>query len=210
MWQPALETVAAQQRWRLLTMAKVTCPLQDLPITSPYLGRTYTECIQWRTQVLQALAAERPNLVVLSMSRRYGADFGFTAFDRQWLTSLTALVGELRALTGARVLVLGPVPDPHTTVPVCLSGHLDDALACSPDRATGLDDAGMAAEAAAVRRGGGQYASLAELFCTARRCPVIVGTDLVFRDDNHVTVSYAQRLSPVLGGLAARALAPAS
>lgn len=210
MWQPALDAVAAQQHWRLVTMAKVTCPLQDLPITSPYLGRAYTECVQWRAEAMQHLVGHRPNLVVLSMSRRYGADFGFTAFDAAWLRTLTALVAEIRAATGARILVLGPVPDPHTTVPVCLSDHLDDARACSPERAIGLNDAGIAAEADAVGRGGGRYASLADLFCTASRCPVIVGTDLVFRDDNHVTVSYARRLSPVLGLLAARALAPPS
>ena len=143
------------------------------------------------------------------MSRRYGADFGFTAFDAAWIKTLAALVSDLRA-TGARVLVLGPVPDPHTVVPVCLSAHLGDALACAPDRGEGLDDAGIAAEAAAVRGGGGQYANLADMFCTAQLCPVVVGSDLVFRDDNHVTSSYAQRLAPVLGLLVTRALAPPS
>ena len=42
----------------------------------------------------------------------------------------------LRDLTGAKVLMLGPVPDPHTSVPTCLSGHLDDATACSPRRSS--------------------------------------------------------------------------
>ena len=36
--------------------------------------------------------------------------------------------------------------------------------------------------------------------------PVIVGNDLVFRDDNHVTIAYAQALAPVLGALADQAL----
>ncbi len=68
-------------------MAKITCPLQDVGIISPYLGREYTECQTWRGQVLARLRAERPKLVVLDMSRRYGADFGFTAYDRAWLGS---------------------------------------------------------------------------------------------------------------------------
>ena len=49
--------------------------------------------------------------------------------------------------------------------------------------------------------GGGQYADLTDLFCTADRCPVIVGNTLVFRDDNHVTVEYATLLGPVLSAL---------
>lgn len=210
MWHPALEPVARQNDWRLVTMAKVTCPLQDLPIVSPYLGRAYSECEQWRSEVLDRLAIERPKLVVLSMSRRYGADFGFTSYAPEWIASLTDLIGELREATGGRVLVLGPVPDPHTNVPVCLSAHLEDALACAPDRATGLNPAGIASESQATGASGGQYADLSQLFCTADVCPVVIGNALVFRDDNHVTVTYAQTLAPVLGMIAEQAIAPRS
>jgi peptidoglycan/LPS O-acetylase OafA/YrhL len=205
MWSPAFKQVAEQRHWRLETLGKVTCPLQNLPVTSPYLGRKYTECEQWRGQVLARLQSERPRLIVLSMSRRYGADFGFTAYDPAWLDSLTRMVAQLRG-TGAGVLVVGPIPDPHSTVPTCLSAHLDDATACSPTRAVGVNDAGIAAEAAATTAGGGQYADVTELFCTADRCPVIVGNDLVYRDDNHVTIEYAQVLGPVLAALADRVL----
>ena len=38
---------------------------------------------------------------------------------------------------------------------------------------------GIAAESAAVKAGGGQYVELTDLFCTANRCPVIVGNTLV-------------------------------
>ena len=206
MWAPAFEAAAEQNHWRLETMGKVTCPLLDLPLTSPYLGREYTECEQWRGEIVDRLRAERPRLVVLSMSRRYGADFGFSVYGRPWLDSLTRLVTELRA-TGAAVLVLGPVPDPQSTVPTCLSAHLDDASACSPPRAVAVNDAGVAAEATATAAGGGRYADLTTLFCTTERCPVVVGNDLVYRDDNHLTLEHAQALSPVIAALADRALA---
>ncbi|MGW4098335.1 acyltransferase family protein [Mycobacterium sp. NPDC004974] len=207
MWLPALETVAQQQHWRLDTFAKVTCPPMELPILSPYLDREFTECKQWRADVLTRVAKERPALIVLDMVRRYGADFGFVSYDPTWLDGLTRLVSQLRG-TGARVLVLGPVPDPHTTVPTCLSAHMDDASACAPDRSIAMNDTGIAAESAAVRAGGGQYARLDQYFCTDQRCPVIVGNTLVFRDDNHITAEYAQLLSPVMARLTEIALAP--
>ncbi|WP_245234032.1 acyltransferase family protein [Mycobacterium sp. PS03-16] len=197
MWQPALESVAAQRGWRLTTMSKVTCPLMDLPITSPYLGRTYSECVQWRGDVLARLDAERPQRIVVDMSRRYGADFGFATYDSAWLDGLGRLVSRLRS-TGADVLVLGPVPDPQSTVPSCVSDHMDDVVACSPDRGIALHANGIAAEAAAVHGAGGRYADLGELFCTAQRCPVIVGGLLVYRDDNHITGEYAQWLTPAM------------
>lgn len=205
MWTPALEPVAEQRHWRLETLGKVTCPLLDLALTSPYLGREYTECEQWRGEVVERLRDEHPQLIVLGMSRRYGGDFGFTVYGPDWLDALTRMVADLRT-TGAEVLVLGPVPDPHSTVPTCLSAHLDDAPACSPDRATAMDTSGIAAEAAATTAGGGSYADLTDLFCTADRCPVVVGNGLVFRDDNHLTVEHAEALSPVIGALVDRAL----
>ena len=206
MWNPAFQHLAEQRHWRLETLAKVTCPLQDLHITSPYLGREYTECEQWRAQIVNRLKAEHPRLVVLDMSRRYGADFGFTSYDPAWIDTLGRTVAQLRSI-GAAVLVLGPVPDPGSSVPTCLSGHVDDATACAPARPVAVGDGGISAERAATTAGGGHYADVTDLFCTADRCPVIVGNTLVFRDDNHVTTEYAQLLTPVFGALADRALA---
>ncbi|HTY34697.1 MAG TPA: acyltransferase family protein [Mycobacterium sp.] len=206
MWEPAFRRAAEQRHWRLETLAKVTCPLQELPIRSPYLGREYSECEQWRAQIVDRLKAEHPRLVVLDMSRRYGADFGFVSYDPAWIDTLGRAVTQLRS-TGATVLVLGPAPDPHGPVPACLSAHLDDATACAPARSAALDGGGIGAERAVTTGGGGQYADLTDLFCSPDRCPPIVGNTLVFRDDNHVTTEYAQLLAPVMGALADRALA---
>ncbi len=205
MWQPALEPYAQERHWRLETMSKVLCPFLDLPTNSPYLGRKFTECEQWRGSVMARLFKEKPQVIVLDMSRRYGADFGFTSYDQAWLDRLTLVVKTLRR-TGAKVLVVSQVPDPHGTVPTCVSAHMDNAIACAPSRADGLNDAGMAAESAATAAGGGQYMNLSELFCTAGRCPVIVGNTLVFRDDNHITTEYAQVLAPLLTEMIERAL----
>jgi hypothetical protein len=197
-WYPAVEPLAEQRHWRLDVLAKATCPfLLDLPTNSPYLGREFTECEQWRSTVLSRLQADHPSLVLLAMARRYGADFGFTAYDASWLAALTRTVAALRA-TGATVLVLGPVPDPHTWAPTCLSEHLDSATDCAPSRATAVNAQGVAAERAATTAGGGRYADLTDLFCTTDTCPLIVADDLVYRDDNHVTVEYAALLAPVI------------
>ena len=206
---PAFQRIAPQRHWRLETLTKVGCPLLDLPITSPILRREYTECEQWRGQMITRLQNEHPKLVVLGMWRRYGARYGwpagFTSYDAAWIDSLTRVVRQLRG-TGAQVLVLGPIPAQHSDVPVCLSGHLDDATACSPPTSTAVNEPGIAAEAAATKAGGGQYADLTPLFCTADRCPVIVGNTVVYADENHITIKYSQLLAPVIGVLADRAL----
>jgi peptidoglycan/LPS O-acetylase OafA/YrhL len=206
MWKPAFQQIAVQRQWRLEVASKADCPLLDLRIINPALHREYTECQQWRAQVLTRLQDEHPRLVVLSMMRQYGTTYGWrgiTSYDPAWIDSL---VRQLRG-TGAAVLVLGPIPDPHTSTPDCLSAHLDNAMACSPSRSNAVNQPGIAAEAAATQAGGGQYVDLTELFCTTDRCPVIVGNTLVYRDENHLTFEYSRLLAPVIGALANRSLA---
>ncbi len=209
MWNPAFQQIATQRHWRLETMTKAACPLLDLPIINPANGREYTECKRWRGQIIARLQAEHPRLIVLSVMRRYGARYGwrsgFTSYEPAWIDSLSRLVQQLRD-SDRQVLVLGPVPDPHTSVTDCLSIHLDDATACSPARSKAVNQPGIAAELAATTAGGGQYADLTELFCTVDRCPVIVGNSLVYRDVNHVTDPYSRLLAPVIGALVDRAL----
>jgi peptidoglycan/LPS O-acetylase OafA/YrhL len=211
MWIPGFWQLADQQRWRLETLTKGGCPMLDLPITNPFLRRNFTECDKWRDLVISRLQRDHPGLIVLSLWRKYGVPYdfpaGITSYDPAWLGSLTRLVQRLRG-TGAKVLVLGPAPDPHSVVPTCLSGHLADAVACAPPRSTAVNDPGIAAEAAATKSGGGQYADLTALFCTAERCPVIIGNTVVFHDANHLTFEYARALAPVMGALADRALLP--
>ena len=65
----------------------------------------------------------------------------------------------------------------------------------------------IAAESAVTAAAGGQYADLTDLFCTADRCPVIVGNTLVYIDWSHLRLQYSQLLAPAIGALADRALA---
>ncbi|WP_179475820.1 acyltransferase family protein [Mycolicibacterium vinylchloridicum] len=209
MWNPAFRRIADERHWRIETLAKAGCPLLDLPASIPALLRTYTECDQWRSQITDRLRNERPRLIVLSMWRAYGSvdwPAAFSPYDRAWLDSLTRTVREFREI-GSQVVVLGPIPSPAEMVPVCLSAHLDDVTACEPERSAAVNEPGIAAEAAAVKAGDGQYVDVTDLFCTADRCPVIVGDTLVYFDWAHMTLEYSRALGPVIGALADRALA---
>ncbi|WP_431236971.1 acyltransferase family protein [Mycolicibacterium aichiense] len=211
MWIPGFQQIADQRRWRLETLAKEACPIVDVRVDS--VARRMIEnlqhCQKWRAQIMTRLRAERPQLVVVSVWRGYGTDESltrFTAYDQAWLDGLSRLVRQLRD-TGTQVLVLGPIPAAHKSVPNCLSGHLDDATACVLSRSDSVNPSGIAAEAAATEAAGGHYADLTDLFCTADRCPVIVGNTQVYLDVNHLTFEYGRLVAPAIGALADRALA---
>ena len=210
MWNPAFQQVAAQRHWRLETLAKAACPLMDLPIannlTSP--GSTLRSASSGALRSSPGYApstrgwscsACRGSTVPAAGSRFHVIRPGV---DRQPDPPGAAAARHRRAGAGARA-----DPGSALMVPDCLSGHLDDATACSPPRSTAVNQPGIAAESAATKAGGGQYADLTELFCTADRCPVIVGNTLVYFDENHLTLEYSRLLAPVIGALADRALA---
>ena len=197
MWFPAVDQAAQQLGWKLITWTKATCPPFPLPIFSPVLGRTFTECDEWRADVLDQIAAIHPALVVLGVARHYTDIYDFTPYSPVWLSGLGQEVSAIRQL-GAKVMVFGPIPKPPFDVPGCLSANLTDATACTVPLGVGIDAGGMAAEKSVVTQNGGSYVDTVPWFCTTSTCAVMVDNLVVYRDDNHVTQTYASFLTPVV------------
>ncbi|MGA3218747.1 MAG: acyltransferase family protein [Acidimicrobiales bacterium] len=205
MWFPAVDAMANARHWRLVVWTKATCPPVDVTIVSPDLGRTYSECDEWRAEATSLILAMHPLLVILGMSPNYDPLYDITEDGSQWLAGLSRSVTALRS-SGARVLVLGPVESPDWVVPDCLSAHLDDVRACNvaPTEGhagpglIGYDNADITAEQTAVVRAGGTFVNVKPWFCAAATCPVVVDNLLVFRDNSHITVPYAAYLAPLI------------
>jgi peptidoglycan/LPS O-acetylase OafA/YrhL len=197
MWFPAVDDAANQLGLRLYTWTKATCPPLQLPIFSPVLDRNFTECDEWRQNVLDQIAQVHPSLVILGVARHYTDIYGFTPYSPQWLQGLDAMVAAIRRL-GSQVLVIGPIPKPPFVVPDCLSLHLTTATDCTVPLTVGVNDVGMAAEQTAVTSAGGQYLDVQPWFCTAVTCADIADNLLVYRDDNHITAAYSTYLGPAM------------
>lgn len=196
-WFPPLEQVAQRRHWQLESLTKTTCPPNDLPLFSPYLGREYTECQQWRTSILARVRAERPTLVVLGVARHYGSDYHLSVYDSAWNAGLASTVRQIHA-TGATVLVMGPTPKPPADVPTCVSEHLADVRGCEFSYASAVNAGGMATERRAVERAGGSYLEVPRWVCSSRTCAVVVGNLLAYRDDNHLTTTFTRWLAPAV------------
>ncbi len=194
---PALETIALAHQWRLQVWAKATCPPILAPLTSPALGREYTGCERFRANVISRIKAEHPLLVLLGYSRWYGPVFHLTEYTKAWMDGLTAAVQQIKS-SGAKVVVLGDTEHALRNVPDCLSAHIHDMQACDVTIAQGLNVAGQAAEETVAMAAGASFIDTERWECTATRCGAVVGNLLVFRDDNHLSATFAGWLAPVL------------
>jgi hypothetical protein len=171
------------------------------------LGRTFTECTEWRNNALAAMASLHPALVVFGIAPNYDSAYDIVQNGPAWLAGLAQIISTIRA-TGSPVLVLGSVPSPPQDIPDCVSAHLDHLEACNFLRAgqrnsggglDGIDLAGAAAEATTVARAGDRYADPEPWFCTSNACLAVVDNLLVYRDNSHITVTYATYLAPLIG-----------
>jgi hypothetical protein len=147
------------------------------------------------------MASLHPAVVILGFSREYGIPDDHVVVDSQaWLSGLSEMITTIEGSTGARVVLMGDDPYPQQSVPQCLSVNLSNTPACSiPRHYPYYNPGGIGQEQAVASSTGAGYVDTDPWFCISTTCTVIVGNLLVYRDDNHITASYASWLAPAVG-----------
>ena len=218
-WYPALVRAATANHWTLYFWAKSACGYADTPQWISTYNRLYTECATWRARVLTRIAAlGRVDAVVVGrafsqlskVSDAAGHRLTGPAASAAWATGARSVLDRLRSATGT-VALLRDTPRPVFDAPACLSEHLTDPGRCDYPRAghVGLDAALFAAEQPVVAGAGALVLDLGDLVCSTDPCPVVSTTGaIIFRDEHHLTATFARelggavavRLRPLLAG----------
>ncbi|MET9207511.1 SGNH hydrolase domain-containing protein [Streptomyces bacillaris] len=193
-WFSPMLALAAQRGWALQELVKQGCPLPQLAVDSPQLGRAYRECDTWRADALDRLrTGPKPRLIVIASLNRYTT-------DRELLTS--AWEKTLRPLReiGAPMVYIEDTPVPGTDIPACVSGAPADAAACAFDRADAVRDDPLARRIASGAEPGVRTISVNPALCPGDgpTCPAVRERVLLYRDDAHLTNAAAVVLTPRL------------
>ncbi|MGW5441046.1 acyltransferase family protein [Nocardia asteroides] len=194
-WIPALELLGAEYGIRVISYLKEGCPvtLADQP---SYAEWPFPECHEWSREVLDRLAAEPPDWV-LTLSTRYRKDGLGDEVPGEYLEVWSALQDR-----GLNVLALRDTPRLRRDGVLyratdCLA-HRGTADSCGLDRADVLADHDPATEPAAGYPNV-YLLDLSDAVCRPQRCRVVEGNVLIYRDEHHLTASYARSLAPELG-----------
>jgi peptidoglycan/LPS O-acetylase OafA/YrhL len=202
-WFPALDRLARQRGWRLVPLTKFSCVFVDMRIWSPLLKREYTECEAWRENVVGRLVQLRPDLVVISSNRWFPTVVDADADPQRQGQAMARLIKRI----GAPVAIIADTPRSEFDVPACLTAHLDAIEQCTTSRAAAFSWRHLRREKEAARVSGATLVNLSAATCPADPCPPIIGTRLVYRDNHHLTATFAASLAGVLGA-ALPAIAP--
>jgi len=118
--------------------------------------------------------------------------------EAQWDQGLAIVLHHLHP-TGARLVVLGDIPYLGQSAPDCLAAHSSDIQSCSTSRSKAVLQGHDEAEQATAEQGGATYVDVVPWFCSAVTCSPVIGGMAVYRNQAHISATYAAWLADVMG-----------
>lgn len=209
-WLSALDAVGRSRGWRVESVTKVACPFTD---AYPYRkGHRYLACERWNAAVLEQTLADPPDLVITSQAASAG--YLVISGEATESTSENAVRGlETRwaILRDADIPIVALANNPgqpdKESVPDCVARHRQSVDACDFDRARAESRGSRPVTLQAASESGWPVVlDLVDVICLRNTCPAVIGGVLVYRDNHHLTDSYARTLAPDLGYALAEAL----
>ncbi len=197
-WFPAYARVFDKPGWRLLVITKSSCPMVDVPIFYPRIGRMYTECTQWRQGATRRIAALKPDVLIL------GSTFIYAYTQQQWIDGTRQLLASLSPHVG-RIYLMRSTPTLPFDGPSCVAPRsvlyqaLSGASRCTAPAYTPRDDAVFQwLRTAAASFPNVHAIDMTDSVCPGGVCHAELDGKIVFRDDQHMTASFARSLAPAL------------
>jgi hypothetical protein len=121
--------------------------------------------------------------------------------DTSWAQAWLSTVEQLRP-SGTRPVLIEDTPDLHgQSVPDCVSANPLDIRKCSPPVGQAIHASRRTATASVLAAAGVPDIDPTPWFCTADRCPAVIGNVLTYRDSSHVSATYMKVLGPMLDPL---------
>jgi peptidoglycan/LPS O-acetylase OafA/YrhL len=180
-WMPPILWTAREDGWRVLPLVELGCGPSHYAAESPPGCASF---VDWAVEQVRSL---KPDVVLI------GGQFLLSSPEqvRANVTGTRELVAAMVPLA-KDVVVIGD-PPAHRQQPVdCL--YREDTLAgCTltrtDDQIWTYRNVARATEAA-----GGRFLNTLGWFCFEHQCPMVIGNTIAFRDDSHVSVTYALQL----------------
>ncbi len=214
MWLPAIRALADRHDATLVVATRTACGWTSIaPAVTDERGHISerTWCTAWRDRHYQRIVDEfDPDLVFLGTRSHIVQIFegdrrvppsSAAEHRRLWRAGVERTVARFGS-GGARVVALEALPTPQRDIPDCLSEHRDDAAACdfsaSRDAAVRIYNRILRSVATDVERF--DTVSLLDTVCPRGVCPSVIDGQITYRDDDHLSATFARSLMDEIEG----------
>ena len=213
-WFPAINQVAKEMHWKLLSLTMSACSASDIPAYNPSTGSLMKNCPIWRKASIQRIIAAHPYLILVASTSGFATTVNsvlskgaaraaiFTAGMKRTLTQLKS--------SGAKVMLISDTPALDKDPLVCLSAHPKSTLACATPVADAISNDWIAIESQIASSNSIPLIKPQMWVCPTNPCPVVIGKILTYFDTGHMTATFSQALAGRLKSAITSALVPAT
>ncbi len=202
-WLTPLKRLAERNNWRLIVMAKASCPFTSaerdfVSFGDPKRAELGRDCLDWNAEVLDELEHEpRVDAVVTSAkaANKFVSDSASkwqeaaeAGYERRW--------DELPETIGT-VVAIEDTPELQEDLMRCVTEEGETAAtscALPADEALGEDPLSLAA----AKSDRAELISLNDYLVVEDECPPVIGGVLVYRDSHHLNWAYSEMLTDPL------------
>lgn len=185
------QRIADEEGWQLVTWFKGACPWNTTPLATP--GAFGDACTQWREGLTSALADADLDAVFTAAIAT--TPYSSAGYDSSYDAAVAGYVEAWDEVLDRGIPVITVVDNPvwETDPNKCLRTR--DASECDGLRSDVLvaDDP---LRDAASQRDSVTLLDFTDVFCDAETCAPVVGGANVYRDQDHLTVTFADTLAP--------------
>ena len=181
-WFPALEKLAREKGFKLVTLTKSACPSIDV-VRDSVGAFKMSNCAAWRANTIARIAAEKPDLIVLSSFEHFVPKGDPRNVEKWWADGSLRTYETLEPLA-SKVVYLLDTPLPERNIPDCLASTRADK--CLADKTLGLPQVANF-----------EIIDPSKWLCE-NDCPGIVRGNVAYRDASHISVATSLELSDSL------------
>ena len=181
-WFPALEKIALENGYKLISLTKSACPSVDSPREDQGAFKN-VHCEKWRENSIARIKSIRPEAVIVSSFQYFTPPSGYSSRAKWWSDGQKRLLDDLNGSSG-RLIYISDTPRPLRDIPNCLASR--DSHTCDSSEKTPN-----------VIINGFIKIDPTPWLCTSF-CPAIKDGYVVYRDASHISVAAAIALKPQL------------
>jgi len=181
-WFPALEQIALERGYKLISLTKSACPAVDAPREDQGAFKN-VHCEKWRQNSIARIKTIHPDAVITSSFQYFTPPSGFPSKSRWWDDGQRRLLSELRGSSN-HLIYISDTPRPLRDIPNCLASR--DSHSCDSTEKTRN-----------VIINGFEKIDPTPWLCTSY-CPAIKDGYVVYRDASHISVAASLALKPEL------------
>ena len=181
-WFPALEELAREKGFELISLTKSACPSVDVPRNDQGAFKN-SDCQKWRENSIKRIQVIKPDAVIVSSFQYFTTPSGYPSRSTWWNEGQRRLLGDLQG-SSQNLIYISDTPHPLRDIPNCLASR--DSHTCDSTEKTPN-----------VIINGFKKIDPTPWLCSSF-CPAIQDGYVVYRDGSHISVEAALALKSKL------------